>query len=81
MQSSVSQLLIEAGFGELVDDLVAFVRTLGDQETPDEPSSHDDNTTHAAVIMQTIEDLLTVVSDQPLPMVRPRMNERGKWTI
>ena len=51
MQSSVSQLLIAAGFVELVHDLVAFVRTLGNQETLDVPSSHIANTTHAAVII------------------------------
>jgi hypothetical protein len=68
VKSSISQLLTEAGLGDLVGDLVAYMCTLGDQYTCNVLSSHDDNTTYVAIIIQTVENLMAAISDQPWPI-------------
>lgn len=54
---------MEAGYPEVFDDVVTFVRGLGDQPSS---STLDADTDYAAVVMQTVEDILAHAANQPL---------------
>ena len=60
------QLLIEAEFSHLVEDLIGFVKGLGNSPNPTDSSKE---ATHATVVLQAVEDLLEVANNQRLHKV------------
>ena len=65
------QLLLEAGFEEIVETAIKFVCDLGKaqgtvQGTLAQPTTSSDD---ASVVQQTIEDLIDICSQQPVPKV------------
>ena len=63
------QLLLEAGFPDLVEEAMDYIcqraeKPLAPQQQPVTPK-----TDHAAVVFQTVEDLISISADQPVPKV------------
>lgn len=64
------QLLIEAGYEERVDELIDFVRTLGVQDNEQLTTGKaEDKEESVMIILQTVEDLLSTASAQPITKV------------
>ncbi len=65
---SPTQLLMEAGFGDEVEELIEYVWGLGDQVTSTSTGNKTSNES-ATIVLQTVEDLLTNASGKSLPQV------------
>ena len=70
------QLLLEAGFEEIVETAITFVCDLGKaqgtvQGKLAQPTTSSDD---ASVVQQTIEDLIDICSQQPVPKVSLRVH-------
>ena len=65
----LTQFLVEAGYSVEVEQLVEYVRGLGKQLTYPDESTSNKHEEYATTVLQTVEDLLAVTSDQELPKV------------
>ena len=61
------QLLLEAGFPDLVEEAMDYQRAEKPLAPPQQPVTP--KTDHAAVVFQTVEDLISISADQPVPKV------------
>ncbi len=62
---------MEAGVGDEVEELIEYVRGLGDQVTSTSTGNKTSNESDecATIVLQTVEDLLTNASGKSLPQV------------